>query len=149
MSFSVGNGMSLGLETEKSDDKWFLFVRTAQDYETQTQRTYRFTVEVAGVRYNVVINVENVDDQPPFFLLPDSTCHVSVSNRINTQRSDSGLRYIPITTKQTPLNLTSVRNIIILLKKKFHHHPQTPITLFKIRVYISHNLCNVYPVTNN
>jgi hypothetical protein len=81
ISFSVGNVNSLGLETEKSVDKWFLVVRTAQDYEMQTQRNYRFLVDAGGKRHEVAVTVENVDDEYPVFLTKDSTpCQVSVSN---------------------------------------------------------------------
>jgi hypothetical protein len=81
LSFSVGNVDTLELQTENSDGKWFLVVGTAQDYEIQNQRRYRFLVEVAGTRYEVDITVVNEDDEYPFFDLSDSTpCQISVSN---------------------------------------------------------------------
>jgi flagellar assembly factor FliW len=80
-TFSVGHIDSLGLETENSDSKWFLVVRTAQDYELQTQQNYMFLVDIKGERQNVAITVVNVDDEYPVFLAKDSTpCIVSVSN---------------------------------------------------------------------
>jgi hypothetical protein len=81
LDFTVGNVNNLGLETEKSDGKWFLVVRIAQDYEVIIQRRYRFLVEAAGIRFNVDMSVKNMDDERPYFDLPDSTpCQVSVSN---------------------------------------------------------------------
>jgi hypothetical protein len=81
VSFSVGNMNNLDLQTENSGGKWFLVVGTAQDYEMEIQRRYRFLVQAGGTRYDVAITVDNEDDEYPFFDLPDSTpCQVSVSN---------------------------------------------------------------------
>jgi lipocalin len=81
VSFAVGNPANLDIQTELSDGKWYFVVRAPQDYEMETQRRYRFLVQVAGTRQDVSITVVNEDDEYPFFDLAGSpSCQVSVSN---------------------------------------------------------------------
>jgi hypothetical protein len=80
-SFTAGTITSLGLTTEKINSRWYLVVHNPQDYEVEYQRFYRFTVRAGGVNYDVVLYILNVDDEYPYFTLPDSTpCNVNVSN---------------------------------------------------------------------
>jgi len=78
-TFKPGSGsqMSLGLEVEKDNDNWYLVVNNPQDYEIPSQRYYSFSVLGDGALYDVVLNIENVDDESPYFLMPDSkSCEI-------------------------------------------------------------------------
>jgi hypothetical protein len=87
-NFVSGSQMSLGLETEKDDIKWYLVVTNAQDYENSNQRFYRFVVRAGGLSNDVVLNIQDVDDESPYFLLPDSTpCAIRVSSALNNAHS--------------------------------------------------------------
>jgi len=80
-NFQSGSATSLGLETETDGSRWYLAVTNAQDYENINQRLYRFTVLAGTGQYEVVLNIVNVDDETPMFLLPDPTpCEIKVSN---------------------------------------------------------------------
>jgi hypothetical protein len=88
LNFDYGTNMSLGLNVENSDNKWYLVVNNAQDYENPIQRYYRFSVQAGGVRHDVELSIINVDDESPYFLLPDSTpCAIRVSNALNKPHS--------------------------------------------------------------
>lgn len=81
LNFVTGNNNDLGLVTEKDSGFWFLVVKIAQDFEVPSQRAYRFFVQVANSREEVVINLINLDDVAPYFSPADSKpCEVSVSN---------------------------------------------------------------------
>ena len=87
-NFQSGTQMSLGLERENVDNKWYLVVTNAQDYENTNQRFYRFRVLAASVMYDVVLIIQNMDDEIPLFLMPDPTpCEIRVSNGLNKPRS--------------------------------------------------------------
>ena len=86
-NFQSGSQMSLGLEVE-DDGEWYLVVTNPQDYEIPSQRIYRFSVRGDGVLYDVVLNIENVDDESPYFLMPDSkSCEIKVSKALNKPHS--------------------------------------------------------------
>ena len=73
--------MILGLKTEENNSVWYLVVTNAQDYENPNQRYYRFDVTAGGRKYEVELTIRNLDDESPYFLLPDSTpCEIGVSN---------------------------------------------------------------------
>ena len=75
--------MNLGLETEKDNSIWYLVVTNGQDYENTNQRYYRFDVTAGGRKYEVELTIRNLDDESPYFLLPDSTpCEINVSNAL-------------------------------------------------------------------
>ncbi|XP_021930459.1 protocadherin Fat 4-like isoform X2 [Zootermopsis nevadensis] len=77
-NFVTGNNNDLGLVTEKDSGFWFLVVKIAQDFEVPSQRAYRFFVQVANSREEVVINLINLDDVAPYFSPADSKpCEVS------------------------------------------------------------------------
>jgi len=83
-----GSTMSLGLVTVNENNKWYLAVNNPQDYENPNQRNYRFSVIVTLMSYDVALSVVNVDDESPFFLLPDTTpCEMKVSNGLNKPHS--------------------------------------------------------------
>ena len=89
-TFKPGSGsqMSLGLEVEKDNDNWYLVVNNPQDYEIPSQRYYSFSVLGDGALYDVVLNIENVDDESPYFLMPDSkSCEIKVSKALNKPHS--------------------------------------------------------------
>lgn len=73
LGFTTGSQMSLGLETETDGSKWYLVVKNAQDYENTAQRNYRFSVLAGSESHDVTLNIVNVDDNSPLFLLPDPT----------------------------------------------------------------------------
>jgi hypothetical protein len=86
--FDFGSQTSLGLETESDGSKWYLVVNNPQDYENTNQRYYRFFVLVAGGMNDVELNIRNLDDEIPYFILPDSTrCQIRVSNALNKPHS--------------------------------------------------------------
>jgi hypothetical protein len=86
--FTVGSQTMLGLDIVNYDSKWYLVVTNAQDYEIANQRLYRFSVLVGITRYEVLLAVTNVDDEIPYFTMPDSTpCTISVSNALNKPHS--------------------------------------------------------------
>ena len=87
-NFGVGTQMSLGLQTETDGSKWYLVVTNTQDYENPTQRYYRFEVTAGVQKYDVVLNIRNLDDESPYFLLPDPTpCAIKVSNDLKETHS--------------------------------------------------------------
>ena len=80
----TGSITTLGLDTDNRNGKWYLIVKNTQDYENPIQRSYRFNVDVGGTPYEVYITVVNVDDETPYFYLPDSSpCEIKVSNALN------------------------------------------------------------------
>jgi hypothetical protein len=79
-----GSNTTLGLGTDNRNGKWYLIVKNTQDYENSIQRNYRFYAYVGGTPYEVYITVVNVDDETPYFDLPDSSpCEIHVSNALN------------------------------------------------------------------
>jgi hypothetical protein len=88
VSFTTGTQTSLGLTTEKENSKWYLVMHNPQDYEVINQRFYRFTVRAGGVNHDVMLYISNVDDEVPYYTLPDSTpCILKVSNTLSKQHS--------------------------------------------------------------
>lgn len=74
VDFTPGSEINLGLDKENDDGKWYLVVNKAQDYENVNQRYYRFSVLAGTTRIDIVLTIQNLDDESPYFTLPpDST----------------------------------------------------------------------------
>jgi hypothetical protein len=87
-SFVTGTNMSLGLTTELDNNKWYLVINNPQDYENTNNRFYRFFVLAGATRLEVALFILNVDDEFPYYSLPDSTpCAINVSNAVSKQYS--------------------------------------------------------------
>jgi lipopolysaccharide assembly outer membrane protein LptD (OstA) len=82
-TFTTGSQTSLGLDKEHSGNKWYLAVNKTQDYENPNQRYYRFNVAAGTQKHDVALSIINVDDESPYFNLPDSaSCQIKVSNAL-------------------------------------------------------------------
>jgi hypothetical protein len=87
-SFVTGTNMSLGLTTELDNSKWYLVMNKRQDYEIENNRFYRFSLRAGVAGLDVVLYILNVDDESPYYSLPDSTpCAIKVSNAVSKQHS--------------------------------------------------------------
>jgi hypothetical protein len=84
-SFLAGSQTVLGIDIEKDGIKWYLIVNNSQDYENSNQRYYRFFVLGGTRRIDIVLNIQNVDDESPYFTLPpgSTSCAIRVSNVLN------------------------------------------------------------------
>lgn len=82
--FVEGTQANLGLDTNNVGGKWYLIVKNTQDYENPNHRTYRFLVESGTDVLDVLLYVTNLDDESPYFNLPDTpSCEIKVSNPLH------------------------------------------------------------------
>jgi hypothetical protein len=82
--FEEGTQGNLGLDTDNRDGKWYLIVKTTQDYENLNHRAYRFFVESGTDVLEVLLYVRNLDDESPYFNLPDTpSCVIKVSKPLH------------------------------------------------------------------
>lgn len=81
IEFRSGKNTTLGLTTKLEGSTWILIVTKQQDYEQISMRAYRIQISIGDETVTILLNVNNIFDNPPMITANTMPCIVEVRLR--------------------------------------------------------------------